>query len=192
MQISNKDLKRFKETCLSAVITIALLKSRFIRANKAPFINKEIQQGVMVRSKLRKKFLKSRSENDKKAYNKQKKKCVSLLRKTKKSYYLNLNVKNVVDNKKIWKTTKSFFSDKSNNFGNISVIENGNLLTNNFEIAETFNKYFQNLLPNLALKVPTNLLCQTIENGHESSESPKYQNHPRKMQFSLFFKNSVT
>ena len=146
----------------------------------------------MVRSKLRKKFLKSRSENDKKAYNKQKNKCVSLLRKTKKSYYLNLNVKDVVDNKKIWKTIKSFFSDKSNNFENISVIENGNLLTNNFETAETFNKYFQNLLPNLALKVPTNLLCQTIENGHESSESPKYQNNPRKMQFSLFFKNSVT
>ena len=31
---------------------------------------KEIQRGAMVRSKLRKKFVKSRSESNKKAYNK--------------------------------------------------------------------------------------------------------------------------
>ena len=73
MQTSGKDLKYFKETCLSVVNTIAPLKSSSIRANH-------------VRSKLRKKFLKSRSVSDKKA-------C-----------------------------------------GN----ENGNLLTDDFEIAETF------------------------------------------------------
>ena len=195
MQISDKDLKHFKETCLSVVNTIAPLKSRFIRANQAPFINKEIQRGVMVKSKLRKKFLKSRSESDKKAFNKQRNKCVSLLRKTKKAYYSNLNVKDVVDNKKFWKTIKSFFSDKSNNFENISLIENGNLLTDDFEIAETFNKYFQNLVPNLALKIPSKLLCQTPENGDEILAAIyKYQNHPSiktilvKCNFSFSFK----
>ena len=164
LQISDKGLKHFKETSMSVVNTIAPLKSRFIRANQAPFMNKEIQRGVMVRSKLRKKFLKSRSESDKKAYNKQRNKCVSLLRKTKKAYYSNLNVKDVVDNKKFWKTIKSFFSDKSNNFENISLIENGNLLTDDFEIVETFN-FSQNLVPNLALKIRSNLLCQIPENG---------------------------
>ena len=84
LQTSDKDLKHFKETCLSVVNTIAPLKSRFIRANQAPFIDKEIQRAVMVRSKLRKKILKSRSKSDKKAYNKQRNKCVTLLRKTKK------------------------------------------------------------------------------------------------------------
>ena len=64
-----------------------------------------------------------------------------------------------------WKTVKSFFSDKSNNFENISLIENSNLLTDDFEIAETFNKCFQNLVPNSDPKVPNNLLCQTPENG---------------------------
>ena len=195
LQISDKGLKHFKETCLSVVNTIAPLKSRFIRANQAPFINKEIQRGVMVRSKLRKKFLKSRSESDKKAYNKQRNKCVSLLRKTKKAYYSNLNVKDVVDNKKFWKTIKSFFSDKSNNFENISLIENGNLLTDDFEIAETFNKYFQNLVPNLDLKVPSTLLCQTQENSDEILAGIcKFQKHPsiktifEKCNFSFSFK----
>ena len=68
----------------------------------------------MVKSKLRKKFLKIRSEGDKKAYNKQRNKCVNVLRKTKKAYYSNLNVKDIVDNKKFWEAVKSFFSDKSN------------------------------------------------------------------------------
>ena len=178
LQISDKGLKHFKETCLSVLNTIAPLKSRFIRANQALFINKEIQRGVMVRSKLRKKFLKSRSESDKKAYNKQRNKCVSLLRKTKKAYYSNLNVKDIVDNKKFWKTVKSFFSDKSNNFENIFLIEKCNLLTHDIEIAENFNKYFQNLF-NLDLKVPRKILCQTPENGDEVLAAIyKHQNHP--------------
>ena len=123
----------------------------------------------MVRSKLRKKFLKGRSKSDKKAYNRQRNKYVRFFRKTKKAYYSNLNVKDIVDNKKFWKAVKSFFSDKSNNFENISLIENGNLLTDDFEIAETFNKYFQNLVPKLNLKVASKLpLAATY----------KYQNHP--------------
>ena len=133
----------------------------------------------MVRSKLRKNFLKSRSESDKKTYIKQRNKCVNLLRKTKKAYYSILNVKDVVDNKKFWKTIKSFLFDKSNNFENIFLIENDNLLTDDFEIAEIFSKYFQNLVPNLALKIPNNYLCQTPENGDEILAGMcKYQNHP--------------
>ena len=61
------------------------------------------------------------------------------------------------------------FSDKSNNFesNNISLIENGKLLNDDFEIAETFSNYFQNLVPNLDLKIPNNYRCQTLENGDE-------------------------
>ena len=149
----------------------------------------------MVRSKLRKKFVKSRSKSDEKACNKQRNKCVSLLRKTKKAYYSNLNVKDIVDNKKFWKTVKSFFSDKSNSFENISLTENGNLLTDDFEVAKTFNKYFQTLRLNLDLKAPSKLLCQTPENSDEVLASIyKYQNHPsirailEKLNFSFSFK----
>ena len=141
LQISDKDLEHFKKTCLSVVNKIAPLKSRFIRANQTPFINKEIQQAIMVRSKLRKDSL-SNFQTDKKAHNKQRNKCAGLLRKIKKAYYSNLNVKDIVDNKKFWKTLKSFFFEKSNKFENICLIENGNLPTDNFKIVETFNQYF--------------------------------------------------
>ena len=114
----------------------------------------------MAKSKLRKKLLQTRSESDKKAYNKQRNKRVSLLKKIKKVYYSNLNVKDIVNNKTFWKTVKSFFSDKSSISENISLIENDNLLLNDFEIAETFRKYFQNLVPNLVLKVPSSYFAK--------------------------------
>ena len=66
-QISDKDLRHFKETCPSLLNTIAPLKSRSIRANQALIVNKEIQRALMIRSKLRKKFIKSRPVSDKKA-----------------------------------------------------------------------------------------------------------------------------
>ena len=47
-------------------------------------MNKELKKAIMVRSKLRKKFLKNRSEEDRKAYNKQRNMCFKLLRKIKK------------------------------------------------------------------------------------------------------------
>ena len=55
-----------------------------------------------------------------KAHNKQRNKCVSSLRKigkTKKAHYSNLNMKNIVDIKKFWKTLKKIFSDESSFFG---------------------------------------------------------------------------
>ena len=77
-----------------------------------------------------------------------------LLRKTKKTYYSNLNVKDIVDNKKFWKTVKGFFSNRLNSFKNISLIENGKLLVDDIKVAKTFNRYFQHLVPNLDLKLP--------------------------------------
>ena len=195
LQISNKDLKHLKKNLPVSCKHNCCVEKQVYTANQAPFINKEIQRAVMVRSKLRKTFLKSRPKSSKKAYNKQRNKCLSLLRKTKKAYCSNLNVKDIVDNKKFWKTVKSFFSDKSNNFENLSLSENGNLLTDDFEIAQTFNKYFQNLVPNVDLKVPSNLLCQTPEHGNEVLAAIyKYQSHPNiktileKCNFSFSFK----
>ena len=38
---------------------------------------------------------------------------MSLFKKAKKKYYQNLDEKNVIDNKKFWKTVKLLFFDKS-------------------------------------------------------------------------------
>ena len=53
----------------------------------------------MARSRLRNKFLNKKTEENRTLYVKQRNYCVSLLRKTKKMYYSNLDDKNVTYNK---------------------------------------------------------------------------------------------
>ena len=62
-------------------------------------MNKKINKEIMKRSRHRNKFLNSKSNVDWRAYNKQRNLCVSLIRKEKKSFFSNLNTKNINDNK---------------------------------------------------------------------------------------------
>ena len=76
-----------------------------------PFMNKNLVNAHRKRTRLRNKFLKNRTESNRVSYNKQRNFCVSLLRKTKKDYYGNLNKKDVVDNENFWKSVKPLSSD---------------------------------------------------------------------------------
>ena len=55
----------------------APLKKKYIRWNNSPFMNREISKEIMDRSRLRNKFLKTKSEADKKNYVKQRNYCFS-------------------------------------------------------------------------------------------------------------------
>ena len=50
----------------------------------------------MTRTRLTNMYLKNRSDNNKREYNKQRNYCISLLRKTKTNYYENLNVTKIL------------------------------------------------------------------------------------------------
>ena len=72
-------------------------------------MNKTISREIMKRKRLRNKFLRKRTEANRRAYNIQRNYCVSLRRKIKRDYYSNLNHKQFTDNKNFWKTAKPFF-----------------------------------------------------------------------------------
>ena len=99
----------FLSICQQALESRAPKKQKYVRSNHSPFINKTI----MDRSRLRKKSLKTRSNEDKKAYNTQRNYCLTLVRKAKKDYYNNLDHENVTDNKTFWKSIKPFFLKKA-------------------------------------------------------------------------------
>ena len=61
-------------------------KARYTRANQAPYMNKKLSKEIMKRSCLRNKFLNTKSDLDRKAYNKQKNYVVSLMRKEKRNF----------------------------------------------------------------------------------------------------------
>ena len=87
------DLRTFKETVFNIFNKYAPIKRKYVRANEAPFMTKELHKAIMKRSRLRNKFLKDRTENNQKNFKHQRNFCKKLLRTTKKSCYSNLNIK---------------------------------------------------------------------------------------------------
>ena len=59
------NFKGLQYTLQRALYKHAPLKKRYVRANQQNFMDKELNQAIMVRSKLRNKYLKSKSEIDK-------------------------------------------------------------------------------------------------------------------------------
>ena len=76
---------------------------KYVRSNQANFMDTELNHAIMVRSKLQQKYLKSRSNKDRKAYKKQSGLCVNLLRHKKRDYFKALDLQSVTDNKMFWK-----------------------------------------------------------------------------------------
>lgn len=77
--------------------------------------------------------------------------AVSRIRKSKKKFHANLNVKDITDNRKFWKTVKALFSDKPKS-RNVTLIENKNTEVNITKIADSLNNYFSNVVT--SLKIP--------------------------------------
>ena len=98
-------------------------KKRYARANQAPYMNKKLSKEIMKRSRLRNKFLNTRSDLDRKVHNKQRNHIISLLRKGKKQFYSILNTNNSTESRTFWKTVKPFLTDKTNKTSRITAIE---------------------------------------------------------------------
>ena len=90
----------------------------------------------------RNKFLRERTKESNIFYNKQRNICVSLLRKTKRDYFANLDTKIMKDNRKFQKTVSLLFSEKSQSKESISLIKKDGLITKNEDLAKTFNNSF--------------------------------------------------
>ena len=125
---SDLDIDRFKTAPDKTIQRHAPIKKRYVRAYQAPFINKKINKEIMKRSSLRNKFLNTKSDIDRKAYNKQRNLRVSLIRSEKKNFFSNYNTCDITDNKTFWKTVKPFFTDKIKTKSKITIIEKKNCL----------------------------------------------------------------
>ena len=109
---SDKSFNNFINTCNIVLDKQLPKKKKYVRSNQSHFMNKTLSEAIMLRTKLRNKFLKNRSNENKTNYVKQQNHCVSLLRKTKREYYGNLDEKNCCDNKTFWKTVKPYYPRK--------------------------------------------------------------------------------
>ena len=110
--LSNIEYDTFQEIIVSLLNIYAPLKKKYLRANHASSVTKELRKAVMQKTGLRNIYLKQCTEATKVAYNQQRDKCASILKKSKRSYFESVDVKFVKDNEKFWKKISPLFSNK--------------------------------------------------------------------------------
>ena len=77
--INSIDYDNFIKTFLTVLDKHAPIKKKYLRANHANFVTKQLRKAIMKRSKLRNDFLKDRNDASQSAYRKQRNLCVTLL-----------------------------------------------------------------------------------------------------------------
>ena len=160
----------------------APIKMKVARANNAPFMNRTLSKAFMHRSKLKNKCHKSPTEENKSIYKKYRNFCAGLLKKEKKKFYTNLELKDIADNKKFWNNVKPLFTGKSKSKTNITIIEKENVVIEKEKVAEILNNYFVEAVHHLEIEKFANEDMQEIqsENVDEIIENiiKKYKSHP--------------
>ena len=74
------------------------------------------------------------------------------MKESKTRPFNNLNVKDVTENKHLWRTIKPFFTDKTKNSNNIILTENIQTIREDEKICKIFNTYFTNVTKGLKLR----------------------------------------
>ena len=112
------------------------MKKRYLRANNVPFMTNTLCKAIMVRSRLRNKYIKLKTNESL---------CVYILRESKKCFYENLDVKFIKDNKTFWKHVKPFFLDKGSNNSNIILVESNKIIFDSSKCAEIMNNHYSDV-----------------------------------------------
>ena len=108
----------------------------------------------MIRSRLKNRFNKTRSDENWSLYKTQSNFCTKFLRttKTKKDYFSKVNPKLVSDNKNVWRNIKPYFTDKGNFSNEIVISEKNCIVSDDRRLSEIFNTHFINITKILDLK----------------------------------------
>ena len=161
------------------LIQHAPIRKKYLRANDGPFMTRELRKEMMHRTRLFNKYNKEKTNENFEAYKRQRNKCVKILRKAKFNYFKKLDLKNLTDNRKFWKTVKPVFTGKVQVSQHITLIENGEMVTDDLKIAEIFNDYFANITQDLEITDTGAHLSPTIDIEDPIDKAvEKYKNHP--------------
>ena len=102
-------------------------KKKILRHNNGPFMTKEPRKETMKISKYKNKYSKKRNYENWSLYKERRNYCLTLLRKTEKTYWTEPNIKEIGDNKTFWKIVQPYFSDKDSKSSKIEKFRNWKL-----------------------------------------------------------------
>ena len=142
-------------------------------------MTKELRKAIMHRSKLRNRYNKNKTVQNSNEYKKQRNFCVKILRKTKRSYYRSLNLKDLKDNRKFWTTMKPIFTDTVQVCQSVTLSENDEFGSDELVIAEGFHHCFTNITRELGIRENETHLSSTIGiDDPIDTAIVKYSKHP--------------
>ena len=125
---------------------------------------------------------------NRKTYIKQRNNCVSLTREAKQTFFGNINTNDVTNNKIFRRTVKPFFADKVETRSKINLIEKmmykrkkekvmiKEVILHDYDIFETFDKFFANIVPKLKMIPSENF--ETTTDYETEVQNAINKNHP--------------
>ena len=134
------------------------MKKRYIRTNDSTFMNRTLHKVFMLRTILKNKYDKNRTAENWDAFHRQRNLYVKLSRKAKGDLYNQTDISAVTDNKKFWKPVKHFISDKSSSKSRKTLAEEGNVVSNESDVAETFTNLFVTITDSLGIIENENII----------------------------------
>ena len=170
--ISYKSINTISEVVLEKY---APVKSKVLRGNEKMHMNKELRKAIMVRSKLKNVADTTNDPIDILRYKKQRNICVHLNRKSKREAMSKINVNRVENARTFWKVYKPFLSKKFTSDDKIILVEKEKIISDDCEIANTFNDYYTNVTKSLNIFTwPSDKTGPMSVNAAIS----KYESHP--------------
>ena len=142
----------------------------------------ELNRAIYTRSRLKKKFNKHATNENKTKFKKQRNKCVSIRRKAIKNHFKKGTENWLLSNQAFWDLVKPFLSNKGALVGSdISIVKNGTIITDDQDLSELFNEYYVNIVENTSGKKPCGVADTTdIDDDRHAVRLilGKYKNHP--------------
>ena len=114
-------------------------------------MTKNLRKAIMKRSQLQNKSISNSTVENRNKYKKHKYFCSKLYKKERKKFYSQLDIENIIDNKLFWKTMKPFLSEKCTCASKTSLVYNDNVISDDQELADTFNNFFEHAVFNLGI-----------------------------------------
>ena len=132
----------------------------------------------MRRSVLETKYYKNPSENSLKELKKHKNYTSRLAKKCKAEYFSKLDIHKILDNKKFYQYLKPLLSNCKQE-QDITIVENGEIFSEDKDIAETFSSFFKDAVKSLNISDNSQYLTST-EGLLDPVEIAikKFENHP--------------
>ena len=148
------EFEKFKYISSKILNTHTPIKEKHVRCNQSPFTNKQFRKAITTQTRLLNKYRKYNSAGNLFTYKRQRNLCVKLLRKSKKVFYNNLNLKRITYNRKFWQTIKPNYTDKTFKDERITLVEGDKVMTEEKDVVKKFKDHFEKIVETLKIDRP--------------------------------------